>query len=295
VASAPALLVVTGAALDSHMNLASQALADLFTGGGVPTGTADDLIKRLDEADVERGVVLSAGYMGWPVGLTDDSNMIRENDFVAAEVARYPERLIGFCGINPLFESAVAEIDRCLDLPGMVGVKLNMEGSGVDLTNPDDVAAMSAVFDKIQERDAPVLMHAATQHGLALDSDGLANLAIILLEHPDVRVMHAHCAGPRDDREIEAWIRNKLVTENSYVDTSACLKYFRDAPLAERELIVWRFRQWGIDRVLWGSDYLTILPEETPQEAIETLTKYPFTQEEIDTILANDGSAWLGQ
>ena len=43
-----------------------------------------------------------------------------------------------------------------------------------------------------------------------------------------------------------------------------------------------------------GSDYLKILPEETPKEALETLGKYPFTQEEIDTILSNDGSAWLG-
>ena len=42
-----------------------------------------------------------------------------------------------------------------------------------------------------------------------------------------------------------------------------------------------------------GSDYLVVAPVETPKEAQETLSKYPFTQEEIDLILSNDASAWL--
>jgi predicted TIM-barrel fold metal-dependent hydrolase len=178
----------------------------------------------------------------------------------------------------------------------MVGVKIHMAGSGIDMTNEEHVAALSAVFDRVQERDVPVLMHVGTEYGLEIDTVGFTNLALVLDAHPDVRIVLAHCAGPRDDQGIEAWIRNGLVTENLYVDESACLQYFRDAPLAQRELIVWRFRQWGIERVLFGSDYLMVDPSsgEPPQQAIETLLQYPFTQEEIDTILSNDGSAWLG-
>jgi predicted TIM-barrel fold metal-dependent hydrolase len=284
-------LVATGAAIDVHTHLASQLLADLFTGGSEPAATAEDLIAHLDEANVQKAVVLSPGYMGLP----DDSNMAPENDYVAAEVGKYPDRLIGFCGINPLYDSAVSEIDRCLDLPGMVGVKLHLPGSGVDLSNEDHVAALSAVFDKAQERNAPVAIHVGLGWaGLPLVGKDLANLGDIIESHPDVRVMHAHCAGNMDDENIELWIRGGLA-ETAYVDVSACLKFYRDAPLAKRELIVWRFRKWGIERVLFGSDYLSFVPEETPKETLETLTMYPFTQEEIDTILANDGSAWLGQ
>lgn len=36
-----------------------------------------------------------------------------------------------------------------------------------------------------------------------------------------------------------------------------------------------------------------IRPRATPAEALETLASYPFTQDEIDTILGNDGSTWL--
>jgi predicted TIM-barrel fold metal-dependent hydrolase len=292
-ASSPAL-VIKGAALDVHAHLASQSLTDRLTGGGVPASMGEELVARLDEANVQRAVVLAGGYMGAPVGITDDSNMAPENDFVAAEVAKHRTRLIGFCGINPLFASAVGEIDRCLDLPGMVGVKLHLPGSGIDMTRPTDVAAVAAVFARIAARDAPVLVHVGNAFGLPLDVEGLTNLGGVILAHRGLRLVHAHCAGPRDDQEIEVWLRAGGVSSNSYVEGSACLKFYKDAPLAHRELIVWRFRKWGIDRVFLGSDYLKALPEETPKEALETLGKYPFTQEEIDTILSNDGSAWLG-
>ena len=126
-ASTSPTLTGPGAALDVHTHIASQLLTDAFTGGGVAAAGADDLVARLDEANVERAVVLSAGYLGTPVGLVDDSNMAPENDYVASEVASHADRLIGFCGINPLFDSAPAEVERCLALPGMVGVKLHLE------------------------------------------------------------------------------------------------------------------------------------------------------------------------
>jgi predicted TIM-barrel fold metal-dependent hydrolase len=81
--------------------------------------------------------------------------------------------------------------------------------------------------------------------------------------------------------------------ENLYIDISRCLKFFEDAPLSKREEVVWRLRKWGIDHVFFGSDYLEIQPAQTPIEALVSLTKYPFTQEEIDLITSNDASAWL--
>jgi predicted TIM-barrel fold metal-dependent hydrolase len=263
----------------------------------VPSPGGEDLVARLDEANVRRAIILSAAYFGAPVGLTDDSNVAPENDFVAAEVAKYPDRLIGFCGINPTLDSAIAEIDRCLDLPGMVGIKLHLEGSGVDMTNESHVAGLEAVLARIEEVDAPVLIHVADPNGLPLDNAGFANLAGVLSAHPAVRVAHAHCAGNTDDDTIEMWLRiggSGYDPQTSYVDVSACLSYFSDAPLAQRELMVWRLRKWGIDHVLFGSDYFAFFGD-TPLQALETLTKYPFTQQELDTILANDGADWLGR
>jgi len=297
-AAAPASaqgLVADHAALDVHTHLASPLLNDILTGGGLPPKGADDLVARLDEAHVARAIILAGGYFGDPLGLTDAANMAPENDFVAAEVAKFPDRLLGFCGINPRFAEAPAEIDRCLALPGMVGVKLHLEGSAVNLTDPAQATALAAVFDRIAEHDAPVLMHVADEYGGPLDSARWAALAGILTSHPTVRVAHAHCAGHLDDRTIELWLRIRgsgYNPETSWVDISACLAFYADAPLAEREMIVWRLRKWGIPHVLFGSDYYAYIGE-TPQQTLDILARYPFTQDELDTILDNDGAGWL--
>ena len=69
--------------------------------------------------------------------------------------------------------------------------------------------------------------------------------------------------------------------DNAFLDLSICLNHFEDAPPSKRELIVWRLRQWGIERLLWSSDYLRINPtQQTPRASLETLGRYPFTQEE---------------
>ena len=84
-----------------------------------------------------------------------------------------------------------------------------------------------------------------------------------------------------------------LDSTNLYMDLSGSLKFYQDAPLSLKEVMVWHFRKWGIDKVFMGSDYLKIAPQQTPTEAIATLARFPFTQEELDTILNNDGSEWL--
>ncbi len=283
---------IRGAAIDVHTHVISQPLTDALTGGGVPASTGEDLIARLDEANVEKAVVLSLGYWDVP----DDSNMAPENDFAASIVAEYPDRLIGFCGINPRYDSALSEVDRCLGLPGMVGIKLHpVGGSGLDWENPEHAAAISAVLDAAQGHGAPVLMHVTAA---PLDDDGLISALRVIGAHPGVRLVVAHCGGVAD-YEIEQYLIPATSTpplinlENLYTDISACLAFYRDAPKSQRELMVWRLRKWGIERVFFGSDYLSLAPVETPREALDTLARYPFTQKEIKMILENDASAWL--
>lgn len=206
----------------------------------MPGSTAEDLIDRLDEANVEKAVVLSLGYFDLP----DDSNMGPENDFAASIVAEAPDRLIGFCGINPRYESALSEIDRCLALPEMVGIKLNIVGgSGLDWENPEHAAAISAVLDSAQEHDAPVLMHVAAA---PLDDDSVLSALQVIGSHPDVRMVIAHCGGDAD-YEIEAYLIASRTTpplinmDNLFTEVSSCLKFYKDAPKAQRELGLTRF------------------------------------------------------
>ncbi|PKB63650.1 MAG: hypothetical protein BZY80_06170 [SAR202 cluster bacterium Io17-Chloro-G2] len=112
------------------------------------------------------------------------------------------------------------------------------------MTDEVHAAALSAVFDKIKEVDAPVLMHVGNPIGVQLYADGVTNLATIVATHSKVRLAHAHYAGTSNDQRIEVWLLGIVATspvfspENFYVEVSACLKFFKDAPLAKRELIV---------------------------------------------------------
>lgn len=294
----PQPLVASGAALDVHTHVMSPELAAaLGVPADWPAADAEDLLALLDEANVERAVVLSTAYFA---ALPDNAAMSAENDYAAAEVAKHPDRLIPICGINPLRESAAEEVDRCIDELGMRGVKLHLAGSEVDLRQPDQVAALTAVFDRVSERGVPVLIHAADPNGITMTADALWNLGVLIATHPDVRLAFAHCGSSGFDVEtlntlLFAFEASPpvLSPDNLWLDTSSCLAFFKDAPLSTKEEIVWRLRKWGLERVLFGSDYLLVSPRETPAEALETISSYPFTQEEIDLILSNDGSAWL--
>jgi predicted TIM-barrel fold metal-dependent hydrolase len=286
--------LVEGAALDAHVHLMSQTLLDLSTGGGAVAPGADDLVARLDEAQILRAVVLSYGYVR---ELSDEALARAENDHAAAQVARYPDRLIGFCGINPLRAGAAEEIDRCVDELGLHGVKIHMANALLDVRLAEHAAALATVLDRARERDLPVLLHAGSPLGLALDSDAFLSLGGLIAERPELRLVLAHCTNDADRSEMEVWLAGLqgglFNPDTLFVDTSSCLKFYADAPSAQKELIVWRLREWGIDHVLFGSDYDFADPVETPAEALATLRSYPFTPEELATLLRNDGSAWL--
>jgi hypothetical protein len=71
---------------------------------GPPAISGTDLIKLLDQARIQRAVVLSVAYQfGNPnkPPLSDEFEKVKaENDWTSREVAQYPDRLRGFCGVN---------------------------------------------------------------------------------------------------------------------------------------------------------------------------------------------------
>lgn len=73
--------------------------------------------------------------------------MRAENDWTAAQVAAHPDRLVGFCGVNPLKPYAMEEIERCAkDHYLRTGLKLHFGNSDVQLDVPEQVAQLKRVF-----------------------------------------------------------------------------------------------------------------------------------------------------
>jgi len=74
--------------------------------------SAEQLIARMDRADIDRAVVFS-----FPEQIS--------NDYIAESVERYPDRLIGFAAVNPWLTTAEDELKRAVETLGLKGLKLH--------------------------------------------------------------------------------------------------------------------------------------------------------------------------
>jgi predicted TIM-barrel fold metal-dependent hydrolase len=126
--------------------------------------TADDLVKLLDQAGIRKAVHFSIAYQFGSPNLLAIANeyekVQQENDRVSREVARYPDRLRGFCGVNPLKDYALAEIARCPKDPQMrFGLKLHFGNSDVQLDDPRQVARLGEVFRAANDARMAIVAH----------------------------------------------------------------------------------------------------------------------------------------
>jgi predicted TIM-barrel fold metal-dependent hydrolase len=98
---------------DHHQHLFSPRVAEFSSTSAI---TANDLIELLDAAGIERALVLSVAYQfgnpNRPAVANEYERVRAENDWTSEEVARFPDRLRGFCGFDPLKQYALEE--RCI-------------------------------------------------------------------------------------------------------------------------------------------------------------------------------------
>src|SRR5438309_12007456 len=95
--------------IDYHQHLVSPAAAVRSPTLGVIT--AADLVAALDSAGIRRALVLSVAYQfanpNRPALENEYAAVKAENDWTSLQVARFPDRLKGFCSVNPLREYAL--------------------------------------------------------------------------------------------------------------------------------------------------------------------------------------------
>jgi predicted TIM-barrel fold metal-dependent hydrolase len=178
-------------------------------------------------------------------------------------VARNASRLIGFCGANPLRPVALQELERCLGLPGMVGIKLHLGNAGITLRNAEHLARIQEVFALAQRRRAPVLVHMRARGGTNYGAeDARIFLDRVVPAAPDVEVVVAHLGAsspgyPAQNDEVMAVFaaaaeRGDPRMRNLYIDVAANVT--DDITPADAALAARRIRQVGVGRVLYGSD-----------------------------------------
>jgi predicted TIM-barrel fold metal-dependent hydrolase len=295
--------------IDYHQHLYSPEAGARSIPG--PKGIdAKALIAQLDAAGIQRAVVLSVAYSfsnpNKPAVPNEYAHVMAENDWTSAQVGTYPDRLIGFCSVNPLRPYAIREIARCAKDPNLrTGLKLHFGNSDVNVNNPDHLARVRRVFRAANRYGMAITvhMHANIDHHRPYGAkEARIFLGQLLPEAPDVPVQIAHLAGgggyddPATDQALSVFIqaieRNDPRVKNVYFDVCgiALPGMWED----KSSQIVERIRQIGVRRILYGSD--AAIPDNLPKNALERWHQLPLTQEEfrlIDNNIAPYVVKWL--
>ena len=288
---------------DFHQHVFSPAdIAMLGPATGLRAMDAPELVELLDAAGMQKAVLLSVAYLyGSPARQVEDeyAKVRAENDWTAAQAARYPGRLIAFCSFNPLKDYALDELARCAKHPGLhYGIKLHFANSDVQLDNPEHLARLRQVFAAANRHHMAIVVH--MRANLRNHRPYGAGQARIFLEQllpaaPGVTVQVAHFAGAGPGYEDEAARAAMAVladavqrgdprTRRLIFDVASLAT--PDMPPATARLLAERIRQVGVERIVYGSDS----PQGgnlAPREAWAAFLRLPLTEEEFARIAAN--------
>jgi len=237
--------------------------------------SAQQLVEKMDEQGVDRSVVFG---FPWKNIQTCRAN----NDYILEAVAAYPDRLYGFCCIDPMHPGALAEAERCLN-GGLCGLG-ELAFYDMDFT-PAVIEQLTPIMGLYREADLPVLIHTNEPVGHIYPGKSpmsLKNLYDMVRAFPKNRLVLAHWGGGI----FIYHLLKKEVKEafaNVYLDTAASPFLYDEHVFRIAVDII------GAEKILFGSDY-PLLP---PKRYFKQMEEGGLSAEEIRLISGDAASALL--
>ncbi len=215
--------------------------AILYSDKKAELATAEDLIKSMDRDGVDVSVVLNIGW-------TTHELCVETNDYILESISRYPERLLGFCTVQPRSMGyAVEEIERC--------VKGGIRGIGemrpdTQMTDLDDEEIMKPFIDVIKKHNLILLIHASEPVGHLYPGKGAVTPEMLypfLVDYPEITTVYAHWGGGLPFYALMPEVKKAM--GNVYFDTAASPFLYSPQVYYEVSRLV------GAEKILFGSDY----------------------------------------
>ena len=218
-----------------------KTFKDLFSDPKSKMADVDKLIKDMDEDGVDISVIMGIGWT--------DTGLAREmNDYIIESVAKYPDRLVGFAGVNPSWgDTAVREADRCAKA-GLQGLgEFHPDTQGFDI---GDLKVMSPLAEVVQDQDLIISTHTSEPVGHSYKGKGKTTpffLWEFIKNFPEIPIICAHWGGGLPFYALMPEVLESL--KSVYFDTSASPFLYSNRIYPVVASLV------GIGGILMGSDY----------------------------------------
>jgi predicted TIM-barrel fold metal-dependent hydrolase len=206
----------------------------------------DLLVQDMDAAGIEKSVVFALDF-GPYCDVDDDISLEKRYELFARAVARHPDRLVLFGGIDPRRPSAARFVESAVEEWGIRGVKLWTPAG----FRPNE-SYCYRLYERCAQLGLPVVVHTGQEIG-PLHSDSTLPIFVDqpANDFPEITFVLAHAGmgWSREAGEI-AWHH-----QNVYLDIAAWQGVYLRSP---RQFIS-DLRQLvaiaGKDKVLFGSDW----------------------------------------
>jgi predicted TIM-barrel fold metal-dependent hydrolase len=250
--------------------------AILYSNKKATLATADELIASMDRNGVAVSVILNIGW-------TTHELCVETNDYILESIARYPDRLVGFCSIQPRsLEAALDEVERCArgGVKGVGEMRPDMQ-----LFELDDQQLMKPLVDILKKHSLILLSHSSEPVGHNYPGKGVVTPALLypfILNNPELTVVLSHWGGGLPFYALMPEVKKALT--NVYFDTAASPLLYRPQIYQQAVQLV------GADKILFGSDY-PLLP---PERVLGEITSLDLPQPAKEQILSVNARRLLG-
>ena len=203
--------------------------------------TAEELIASMDENGIDLSVALNIGWVSHEL-------CVETNDYILDSISRYPDRLIGFCSIQPKAgDAAIIELERCAKA-GARGIgEMRSDVQGFDLA---DKTIMKPLVDAAMKHNLIFLTHSSEPVGHQYIGKGSITPDVLysfILSFPDLKLVCAHWGGGLPFYALMPEVAKVLT--NVFFDTAATVFLYHPQIFPQVSDII------GSDKILFGSDY----------------------------------------
>jgi len=250
--------------------------AVLYSKKEAKLATTDELIDSMDKAGIDISVIVNIGWLTHEL-------CVETNDYILESIARYPQRLIGFCTVQPQSPgAAIAEIERCArgGARGIGEMRPDMQ-----LFDLRDEEIMQSFAEALRKHKLILLTHASEPVGHEYPGKGIITpdmLYPFITSFPDLTIVCAHWGGGLPFYALMPEVKQAM--KNVFFDTAA-------SPFLYSPQIYNQITQLvGADKILFGSDYPLLAQTQVLQE----ISSADLPEEAKGLILSGNAQRLLG-